>query len=213
MCPAIPHPARRLHFYAVLLDHYFSTVFAMADRDNRRIREGDDWKGRPPPLHPDHKSDSRRHNEDYAGDSEDVRDRQLDSNVSENRKKRSRNEQLEAERAARMARLRAENDDEEMKLSNIENQRIDDNENSKAKLRPKESIIEFDQDELDGLDESEQMQMLLGFTGSFGSTKGQKVDDNHNSSARGAAAKNKARKYRQYMNRKNGFNRPLDKMD
>jgi U4/U6.U5 tri-snRNP-associated protein 3 len=53
----------------------------------------------------------------------------------------------------------------------------------------------------------------LGFGGEFGSTKGNKVEDNHSSSARGAAAKHKARKYRQYMNRKNGFNRPLDKMD
>jgi U4/U6.U5 tri-snRNP-associated protein 3 len=56
------------------------------------------------------------------------------------------------------------------------------------------------------------MQLLMGF-GGFGSTKGQKVADNYGSAAQGAAGKNKARRYRQYMNRKNGFNRPLDKMD
>eukprot|EP00934_Nitzschia_sp_Nitz4_P000811 Nitzschia sp. Nitz4//scaffold497_size4732//407//739//NITZ4_009235-RA/size4732-processed-gene-0.1-mRNA-1//1//CDS//3329553080//811//frame0 len=49
--------------------------------------------------------------------------------------------------------------------------------------------------------------------GGFGCTKGQAVEDNQSTAARGAAAKNKARKYRQYMNRKNGFNRALEKMD
>ena len=66
--------------------------------------------------------------------------------------------------------------------------------------------------ELEGLDEEEQMQRLLGFSG-FASTKGDQVEDNKTTAAKGAATKNKARKYRQYMNRKGGFNRPLDKMD
>jgi U4/U6.U5 tri-snRNP-associated protein 3 len=58
-----------------------------------------------------------------------------------------------------------------------------------------------------------EMQRLLGFTGSFGTTKNSKVQDNFTTSAVGAAQKHKARKYRQYMNRKGGFNRPLDKMN
>jgi U4/U6.U5 tri-snRNP-associated protein 3 len=127
--------------------------------------------------------------------------------------KRKRSEQIEDERARRMARLRAENEQEETKLARIEQARIDENESLINTLRPKESVIRVDEAELDGLDEDDQMKMLLGFSGSFASTKGQKVEDNHNSSARGAAAKNKSRKYRQYMNRKNGFNRPLDKMN
>jgi U4/U6.U5 tri-snRNP-associated protein 3 len=57
------------------------------------------------------------------------------------------------------------------------------------------------------------MRRLLGFSGGFATTKGQEVEDNRKSAARGVAAKNKARKYRQYMNRKGGFNRPLDKMN
>jgi len=109
-----------------------------------------------------------------------------------------------------MARLRAENDDEEKKLAALDEK--DDKKGQKKSSKPQESIIQVDESELEGLDEAEQMQMLLGF-GGFGTTKGQKVEDNHSSSAKGAAAKNKARKYRQYMNRKNGFNRPLDKMD
>jgi U4/U6.U5 tri-snRNP-associated protein 3 len=38
------------------------------------------------------------------------------------------------------------------------------------------------------------------------------VEDNHSGAAKGAAAVKKARKYRQYMNRKGGFNRPLETM-
>ena len=117
---------------------------------------------------------------------------------------------MEAERQARMARLRAENEEEEKKLAGLEDK--EDKKEHKKSSKPQESIIKVDESELVGLNEEEQMQMLLGF-GDFGSTKGRKVEDNYNSSARGAAAKNKARKYRQYMNRKNGFNRPLDKMD
>jgi U4/U6.U5 tri-snRNP-associated protein 3 len=78
--------------------------------------------------------------------------------------------------------------------------------------KPQEEIIKVNQEELEGMDEDEQMKRLLGFDG-FGSTKGKAVEDNHASAARGVAAKNKARKYRQYMNRKNGFNRPLEKMN
>lgn len=115
-----------------------------------------------------------------------------------------RKAELEAARRARMARLRQENEQEERKLEELE------------KPKPKtgkETMLAVDEKDLEGLDEEEQMQRLLGFGGGFGTTKGQKVEDNHRSSAKGAAAKHKARKYRQYMNRKNGFNRPLDKMD
>jgi U4/U6.U5 tri-snRNP-associated protein 3 len=67
-----------------------------------------------------------------------------------------------------------------------------------------------DDDSVD--DEGRRMMDLLGF-GGFGTTKGKAVVDNQTSAARGAASKNKGRKYRQYMNRKGGFNRPLDKMN
>ena len=107
------------------------------------------------------------------------------------RRERSRSPGRDDERQARMARLRQENEKED------------------AKLHPKP---QEEPENLSDLDEEEQMQRLLGF-GSFGSTKNTKVDDNHKSSARGASAKHQGRKYRQYMNRKNGFNRPLDKMD
>jgi U4/U6.U5 tri-snRNP-associated protein 3 len=93
---------------------------------------------------------------------------------------------------------------------------LDQKDQSKKKLQQqadmaKSQPIQVKAEELEGLSEEEQMQRMLGFSG-FGSTKGEAVKDNQTSAARGAAAKNKARKYRQYMNRKGGFNRPLDKM-
>ncbi|KAJ1891957.1 U4/U6.U5 small nuclear ribonucleoprotein [Kickxella alabastrina] len=54
--------------------------------------------------------------------------------------------------------------------------------------------------------EEEQMNALLGF-GGFDTTKGKKVSGNDI----GAANVKKQRKFRQYMNRKGGFNRLLDK--
>ncbi len=117
---------------------------------------------------------------------------------------------LEQERRARMARLRAENEDEERRLAALDNKT--NSSDSYHHHDPKSEIIQVDASELEGLSEEEQMQRLLGF-GDFTSTKGQAVEDNQTSAARGAATKNKARKYRQYMNRKGGFNRPLEKMD
>lgn len=60
--------------------------------------------------------------------------------------------------------------------------------------------------ELEGKTEDEQeMMRLMGFC-SFDTTKGGKVDGNDV----GAVHVILKRKYRQYMNRKGGFNRPLD---
>ncbi|KAG7342316.1 DUF1777 domain containing protein [Nitzschia inconspicua] len=114
------------------------------------------------------------------------------------------------ERQLRMARLREELKQEDEVIAALDQKEIGDDVAEDA-VKPQETIIEVHEEELHGLDEEEQMRKLLGIE-SFGSTKGQKVEDNHKSSARGAAAKNKSRKYRQYMNRKNGFNRPLEKM-
>jgi len=61
-----------------------------------------------------------------------------------------------------------------------------------------------DNEELD--EEEDEMRKLLGF-GGFNTTKGKEVADNH----AGAVAAHSHRQYRQYMNRKTGFNRPLDK--
>ncbi|GBG25642.1 U4/U6.U5 small nuclear ribonucleoprotein 27 kDa protein [Hondaea fermentalgiana] len=65
------------------------------------------------------------------------------------------------------------------------------------------------EEKMQGMSEEEQMKMLLGIT-SFDSTKEKVVEDNQRGPAKGAAALNKKRKFRQYMNRKGGFNRSLD---
>jgi U4/U6.U5 tri-snRNP-associated protein 3 len=115
----------------------------------------------------------------------------------------------------KMAKLRAENNAEERRLTDIQEgvatgSKSDDKTTNTT--RAKESIVEIQEGELEDYEEDEQMQMLLGFSSGFASTKGQAVEDNHKSASKGTAAKNKARKYRQYMNRKGGFNRPLDAM-
>ena len=105
----------------------------------------------------------------------------------------------EAQRRAEMERLRMENEEEEQRL---DQKRSGGGYEDKVTVaaKPQEEIVEVDQEELEGLDEEEQMRKLMGIEG-FGSTKGQKVESNHNSLASGAASKHKARTYRQYMNR------------
>lgn len=61
------------------------------------------------------------------------------------------------------------------------------------------------------LDDDEQMMRLMGF-GGFDSTKGKQVEDNQLTAAKGIAAASGKRVYRQYMNRKGGFNKPLAKI-
>ena len=126
-------------------------------------------------------------------------------------------ERLERERRERMARLRSENDAEERGLTS--SLREDEAASAaeaglvKKRNRSKKSGNEPGSDEDEEIDEEQNaMMQMLGF-GGFGSTKGKAVVDNQMSAARGAASKNKGRKYRQYMNRKGGFNRPLDKMN
>ena len=130
-----------------------------------------------------------------------------------------RKEQLALDHQRRMARLRQEIKEEDETMAKLDQQqesKAGGNSEGDAKNQqqgqPQEAIIEIRPEELEGLDEEEQMRRLLGFNG-FGSTKGEAVEDNQSTAARGGAAKNKARKYRQYMNRKNGFNRPLEKMN
>nr|XP_042121751.1 U4/U6.U5 small nuclear ribonucleoprotein 27 kDa protein-like [Peromyscus maniculatus bairdii] len=63
------------------------------------------------------------------------------------------------------------------------------------------------EENLEGKTEEEiEMMKLMGFA-SFDSTKGKKVAGSVNAYAINVSQK---RKYRQYMNRKGGFNRPLD---
>uniref|UniRef100_A0ACB8EZQ0 Uncharacterized protein n=1 Tax=Sphaerodactylus townsendi TaxID=933632 RepID=A0ACB8EZQ0_9SAUR len=68
-------------------------------------------------------------------------------------------------------------------------------------------VFSFLEEDLEGKTEEEiEMMKAMGFA-SFDTTKGKKVDGSVNAYAINVSQK---RKYRQYMNRKGGFNRPLD---
>ncbi|KLT40978.1 DUF1777-domain-containing protein, partial [Cutaneotrichosporon oleaginosum] len=56
-------------------------------------------------------------------------------------------------------------------------------------------------------EETRALQAMMGF-GGFGTTKGVEVEGNDV----GTAKVNKKRTWRQYMNRRGGFNRALDSM-
>ena len=98
-----------------------------------------------------------------------------------------------------------------------EESRISSNEvwdKEREKLRRKEKELKerlafeakLTAEDIAGKTEEEiNMMKLMGIDG-FGSTKGEKVKGNN----AGAVHNVVKRKYRQYMNRKGGFNRPLD---
>ncbi|KAM4745371.1 U4/U6.U5 small nuclear ribonucleoprotein 27 kDa protein [Anableps anableps] len=81
-----------------------------------------------------------------------------------------------------------------------------DDERKEVKDKPGKSI-QISAEDMQGKTEEEiEMMKMMGF-GSFDSTKGKKTDGSVNAYAVNVTMK---RKYRQYMNRKGGFNRPLD---
>ncbi|XP_047238635.1 U4/U6.U5 small nuclear ribonucleoprotein 27 kDa protein [Girardinichthys multiradiatus] len=67
--------------------------------------------------------------------------------------------------------------------------------------------VQISAEDMEGKTEEEiEMMKMMGFA-SFDTTKGRKTDGSVNAYAVNVTMK---RKYRQYMNRKGGFNRPLD---
>ena len=114
-----------------------------------------------------------------------------------------------------MARLRAENEAEERGGAAATSSEPEASSVGRKRHLDETSKNSGDKPDPDEENDEEQTEMMamMGF-GGFGSTKGEAVADNQSSVARGGAAlKNKGRKYRQYMNRKGGFIRPLDKMN
>ncbi|XP_018617989.1 U4/U6.U5 small nuclear ribonucleoprotein 27 kDa protein isoform X2 [Scleropages formosus] len=82
--------------------------------------------------------------------------------------------------------------------------REDDKKEVKEKVVKEHQISEED---MQGKTEEEiEMMKLMGFS-TFDTTKGRKSEGSCNAHAVNVCQK---RKYRQYMNRKGGFNRPLD---
>ncbi|KAG6329729.1 hypothetical protein ID866_9357 [Astraeus odoratus] len=69
------------------------------------------------------------------------------------------------------------------------------------------STVREEGEEMDVTNDDEDMMAVMGLSG-FGSTKGKHVEGNQE----GTANVKKMRTWRQYMNRRGGFNRPLDKI-
>ena len=142
----------------------------------------------------------------------DYSDKHADNRIDGSKSQHNDIDTYEGERRARMERLRKENEEEERRLREAAEESLAKQQSAEeADPSAANQIKEFTREELEGLDPEEQMKMMMGI-GDFGSTKGKTVKDNQVGASRGAASKSKARKYRQYMNRKGGFNRPLDKM-
>ncbi|RUS89070.1 hypothetical protein EGW08_003181 [Elysia chlorotica] len=77
---------------------------------------------------------------------------------------------------------------------------------SVEKGAPEIAVPKIDESKLEGLDDEQvDMMKLMGFA-NFDTTKGKKVSGNDVS----AVNLQRKRRYRQYMNRRGGFNRPLD---
>ncbi|KAG8440879.1 hypothetical protein GDO86_006567 [Hymenochirus boettgeri] len=118
------------------------------------------------------------------------------SRSRERRRSRSRSPHRRRSRSPRRHRSSS------LSPSRLKDRREDDKKESKETKG-----VQITAEDLEGkTDEEIEMMKLMGF-GTFDTTKGKKVDGSVNAYAINVSQK---RKYRQYMNRKGGFNRPLD---
>ncbi|XP_011840432.1 PREDICTED: U4/U6.U5 small nuclear ribonucleoprotein 27 kDa protein [Mandrillus leucophaeus] len=111
-------------------------------------------------------------------------------------------------RSPRRERRRSRSTSRERERRRRERSRSRERDRRRSRSRsPHRRRSRFAEEDLEGKTEEEiEMMKLMGFA-SFDSTKGKKVDGSVNAYAINVSQK---RKYRQYMNRKGGFNRPLD---
>lgn len=127
---------------------------------------------------------------------------------SRDRRPRSRSRSRERRRSRSRSRSR---DRDRRRLT--DDRRRNQDSLSRPKAADEEEVVEFQlieseitAEDLEGKDDDElKMLELMGF-GSFDSTKGKRVVGNDHY----AANITRKRRYRQYMNRRGGFNRPLD---
>ncbi|CEF63804.1 U4/U6.U5 small nuclear ribonucleoprotein 27 kDa protein [Strongyloides ratti] len=119
-----------------------------------------------------------------------------DSPVRKHRRSRSRSRSHEDSRKGKYTPDREENSKHKNQTSkDLQKERKD----SKKDQKPKQINV----DKIS--DCEEEMMKVMGF-GNFSTTKNKKVEGNDV----GCVNIKKSRKYRQYMNRKGGFNKPLD---
>lgn len=136
---------------------------------------------------------------DRERDKERDRDRERDRERERHRRKRSRDRSRDRER-----RRHSLDRDGRRRFSRSRSRSKSQEKRSHKSLLPERPIVTAADLEGKSADEQEMMK-LMGFC-NFDTTKGKKVDGND----AGAVHVILKRKYRQYMNRKGGFNRPLD---
>ncbi|XP_030759323.1 U4/U6.U5 small nuclear ribonucleoprotein 27 kDa protein [Sitophilus oryzae] len=133
---------------------------------------------------------------DRERDKERDRDRERDRDKERHRRKRSRDRSRERERRR--------HSHERRRFSRSRSRSRSRSLDKRGKLLPERPAVTAA--DLEGKSQDEQeMMKLMGFC-SFDTTKGKKVEGNDV----GGVHVILKRKYRQYMNRKGGFNRPLD---
>ncbi|XP_022920059.1 U4/U6.U5 small nuclear ribonucleoprotein 27 kDa protein [Onthophagus taurus] len=134
-------------------------------------------------------------------DRERERDRDRDNN--RHRRKRSSRERVDRSRERDSRRRHSNDRDVYRRYSRSRSRSTEKKSSSKGGL-PERPVVTAADLEGKSPDEQEMMKMM-GFC-SFDSTKGKKVEGNDVGDVHVILK----RKYRQYMNRKGGFNRPLD---
>jgi U4/U6.U5 tri-snRNP-associated protein 3 len=154
------------------------------DRDKERKRDKDRDRHRDKDRDRDRKRDKDRERD---------RDRERKRSKDRDRSRSPRHKRDKKSRSQSKSRSPA---DSYLTLGNV-----------KPKSSSDKPINIIDPNQLEGKTEEEiEMLKIMGFTG-FDSSKGKHVEGSSNAHAVSIQEK---RKYRQYMNRKGGFNRPLD---
>ncbi|XP_077097719.1 U4/U6.U5 small nuclear ribonucleoprotein 27 kDa protein isoform X1 [Siphateles boraxobius] len=153
-------------------------------------------RSRTPPPAPARRE--RRRSRSSSRDRERRRRDRERSRDRDRRRSRSRSPQRRRSRSPRRHRSSS--------LSPVRQKDRRDDDRKEVKDKPAK-VHQISAEDMQGKTEEEiEMMKLMGF-GSFDSTKGKKKEGNVASFAINVSQK---RKYRQYMNRKGGFNRPLD---
>lgn len=182
------------------------------DRPARNDRNYESRDGRPKPARPRERSTSReRHGARRGGlrscalhDADTNRD--LGDDRARSRSPR-RDDQRNKGHRARSPPRGARNERSRERPRAGGNRPRETNGSAKGPAPSKRATDRRDADEMEGVEEDEETQMMrmMGF-GNFKTTKNTKVPGNERNYA---VRKEKTTEYRQYMNRQGGFNRPL----
>mmetsp|Transcript_12254 Transcript_12254/g.19915 ORF Transcript_12254/g.19915 Transcript_12254/m.19915 type:complete len:172 (+) Transcript_12254:281-796(+) len=170
----------------------------MEARDQHRRRLAYSRSRSPSPKRDRERGDWRRHREDSRGGDRRGRRERSSSRDRDDRRRGRRERSRSRERRRRRSTSRERDGGPELDAFGRVVQ-----DKSQVEKEEQEAAPENRQTD------EEKMMALMGFSG-FNTTKGTAVKDNQVGPAKGGKAAKNTRKYRQYMNRKGGFNRALD---